>query len=216
MSLILKTNNPRDWRDFYATPLSLTLPATKLISNFLTVKNPRILDPGCGTGHWGFAVKNIFPTSNLIGVDRFVSPDSRFSFNYDYLFLGDDFGDYRDFPETKFQFDLIIGNPPYSLAEDFIWKSFRLINKHAWLMFLLPVQFICGQRKHKKFWSAGWSPRFVYNLPRRPSFTNNKKTDNREFALYIWYVEENANFEYKGQWLDWDYDKNLYAKYGVW
>lgn len=77
---------------------------------------------------------------------------------------------------------LVITNPPYNLAEEFIRKA--LARKTAFdAAFLLRLNFL-GSQKRAQFHRD--NPSDVFVLPRRPSFTPDGKTDATEYAWFVW------------------------------
>ncbi len=77
-------------------------------------------------------------------------------------------------------FDVCIGNPPYSLAKEFVDRALGCSRVVA---FLLRLNFLGSQKR------AAWlreQPPSVYVLPRRPSFTDDNKTDATEYAWFVW------------------------------
>jgi hypothetical protein len=92
------------------------------------------------------------------------------------LFIG-------DFLKTDFEvgkYKVIITNPPYSLAMDFIEKALSL--KPEKLVLLLRVNFL-GSEKRCSFFRNN-SPD-VYLLPNRPSFAFGG-TDACEYGFFVW------------------------------
>ncbi len=77
-------------------------------------------------------------------------------------------------------FDVCIGNPPYSLAQEFVDRALGCSRVVA---FLLRLNFP-GSRK-RAAWLRRSTPS-VYVLPRRPSFTDDNKTDACEYAWFLW------------------------------
>ena len=77
---------------------------------------------------------------------------------------------------------LIVTNPPYGLAEEFIRRA--LSQRSAFdRAFLLRLNFLGSQKR------AGFhrdNPSDVYVLPRRPSFTSDGKSDSTEYAWFVW------------------------------
>lgn len=90
-------------------------------------------------------------------------------------------GDFlRDAPPSG-PFITIITNPPYSLAMEFIQRSFDLA-PGAFIVMLLRVNFAASAARStfmREF------PPDVYVLPNRPSFTNGG-TDATEYAWFVW------------------------------
>jgi hypothetical protein len=76
--------------------------------------------------------------------------------------------------------DVIIGNPPYSLAFEFVKRSMELAAKQ--IAFLLRIDFVVSVKKHQ--WLTENMPD-IYVLPNRPSFVR-KKTDMANYAWLVW------------------------------
>jgi len=82
---------------------------------------------------------------------------------------------------------LVIGNPPYSLAEQFVRHS-RAIFPDAEIVFLLRVNFLGSEDRIALYRELGVPNIFV--LPNRPPFSRNKTgkigTDSCEYAWFHW------------------------------
>lgn len=80
------------------------------------------------------------------------------------------------------RFDLIIANPPYSIALEFIEAALSMRKSQGVVAFLLRINFLGSQER------ADWHrahPCKLYVLPRRPSFTGGG-TDATEYAWFVW------------------------------
>jgi hypothetical protein len=77
------------------------------------------------------------------------------------------------------RFDVLITNPPFSLAQEFIERSLRVADCVA---MLLRLNYL-GGAKRCEFMRA--NPPSVYVLPNRPSFTGHG-TDATEYAWFVW------------------------------
>lgn len=53
----------------------------------------------------------------------------------------------EDFPDSFPLFDLVIGNPPFSLGTEFLDASYQLIKKTGRILFLLPTQYFQSQER---------------------------------------------------------------------
>ena len=76
-------------------------------------------------------------------------------------------------------YDVVIGNPPYSLAMEFVQACLQL-GEHVAL--LLRLNFV-GSAKRSDFLRRQMPD--IYVLPNRPSFTGGK-TDSIEYAWFVW------------------------------
>lgn len=85
-----------------------------------------------------------------------------------------------DFFEHEGEYDLIITNPPFSLAQEFIEHSMSMAPT---VIMLLRLNFLGSQARHE-FWKQ-FPPDGLIILSKRPSFTG-KGTDSSDYAWFIW------------------------------
>ena len=76
--------------------------------------------------------------------------------------------------------DLIVTNPPFSLAQRFIDHSIAHANT---VLMLLRINYLGSISRHD--WWKAQSPTSLYVLSKRPSFTG-KGTDATDYAWYVW------------------------------
>ena len=81
----------------------------------------------------------------------------------------------------------VIGNPPYSVAWDFIKEASRKFPR-AEICFLLRVAFAASEERNA--FMRDTTPD-VYVLPNRPSFTGDG-SDSADYAWFIWQPETRA------------------------
>lgn len=151
--------------DFYETPAWLTraiLPEIKQLHG----DRPLFLEPACGQGAIVRELAAFFPQSGICAND---------------LTMGVDF--LKIEPRGPKPFDVIITNPPYSLAQEFIEQALKWRRSELSLVvMLLRLNFLGSQKRAA--WLRQHTPS-VYVSPRRPSFTG-KGTDATEYAWFIW------------------------------
>lgn len=197
-----KSDRPRSQRDFYETPIELCEMALTLLYDDLNLQPSSILDPGCGTGNWGKAVRNTWNEYPLLfGVDLNFEVSENI---YDSLFKQN----YLNYI-SHLKFGLIVGNPPYSLAEEFIQKSLSLVQDDGYIFFLLRLDFLASQKRLATLYNLypKTGLRTVYVSSRRPSFysTNGKHTvDTLEYAMYLW--QKGYTGETTLKWFYWEYN----------
>jgi len=198
--MIITTDKPmreRDLHDFYPTPLALCDKALGLVNFDSNYQPYRILDPGAGTGVWGAAASRRWLEPAIVGIElRQVEKPA----DYDMWHCTD----YLAFNFALTKFDLVIGNPPYKHAEQFVRKSHALLTPQGEMIFLLRLAFLEGQARGKGLWCE-IPPRFVYVLSKRPSFITEGdkkgKTDATAYALFHWVKGDHRPTTLS--WLDW-------------
>lgn len=87
--------------------------------------------------------------------------------------------------------DLAIGNPPFSRAQQHIEL---LLPRVRFLAFLLRMSFLGSQERARTLWRQPNKLRMVVPLAERPSFVGGK-TDNSEYAIFIWQHNHSGHTE---------------------
>lgn len=181
------TGHERAYNDFYGTSDWITkaiLPCLKK-----PIYKPVVFDPCAGDGAIYKAVSEVWTDSKFVGVE-IDSCRKSFS-NPDYNTILGDYLKIDDLSQLAYKPDILITNPPYSLAQEFIEKSLKLL-PDAEIAMLLRLNFL-GSKKRKEFNKD--YPCNIYVSPRRPGFTNNGKTDATEYAWFV-YNQDTTNKYY--------------------
>lgn len=89
--------------------------------------------------------------------------------------------------ETFFDqyYDMVITNPPFSLAIEFIEKSLRIVKPRGYVVMLLRLNFF-GSEDRNHFFLSGNMPALAYVHAKRLGFTPDGKTDSIEYVHAIW------------------------------
>ena len=191
---------PRHDRDFYQTPQWLIDAIVPKIVRRPTLTDAvpflRILDPGCGDGRIGNTLK-VFAISLGWQVELVM---------YDIEPQGA--GVKKDFFEVEPDptFDIVAGNPPFTLAQRFVDHGRKFLNPHtsSALTYLLRINFLGAQSRAS--WHREWKPSAIYISPRRPSFKQGgkSKTDATEYA-WIQYDTDRGDYLTNLQFLETEY-----------
>ena len=176
----MQRRKDRDANGAYFTP-------TETILDFLAVQDVldpcmSVWEPACGSGNISKAL--ISKGYNVFSSDLY---------NYGYGMTG------VDFLKVSKKFDVIITNPPYSLAEQFIERSLE----HASIVvMLLRLSFLEGQGRARGLWKHH-PPHRVYICGRRPSMykVNHIGKKNGGFVAYAWYVWKKESTESRLEWI---------------
>lgn len=86
---------------------------------------------------------------------------------------------------------VILGNPPYSFALEFVKKAMELGPNYV--CFLLRISFL-GSSERSSFMRQNMPD--VYLLPNRPSF-NGKGADTSEYGWFVWKRNDQGTYESK-------------------
>lgn len=181
-------------RDFYPTPPEFCAAALAHCQPWIARepdKALRVLDAGAGAGAWGLALKAVRPAAHMVGVDLpGVFPvDAYDEWHEDYFEVW--IAQYIGQP-----FDLVIGNPPY--ANDTPEKWLRLIWRHLTpsgrVFWLLRLNWYSSQGRHKRLFMAGYHPAHIWQSASRISFTGDGKTDDTDYAMYLWTKDHDRDY----------------------
>ncbi len=144
-----------------------------------------LLEPGCGAkapfavaGTREGCITRAVELRDVLGSKKAPACDI-FEEGFDFLSPDNDWGDSS--------YDIIVANPPFSIAESFIWKSLELLHPRGVMVYLLRVNFLSSLKRRKLY--AERPPQEVHVLQRRPSFSYDGKTDMTEYAFYVWMGE---------------------------
>ncbi|HMN10757.1 MAG TPA: hypothetical protein PKD55_00365 [Bellilinea sp.] len=195
---------PRDARDFYPTPVGLIRAAMdRIYTNICQDQSDasviqEILDPGAGLGVWGYGARERFPNARVSGVEYYFKERPSF-------YTGEWFvGDYTKNILPHGVYDLVIGNPPYKYAEQFVRQAMQ--HSKRYVVYLLRLGFLESQSRMDGLWKE-MPTRQIFVLGKRPSFTGDGKTDATAYAIYFW--DKVNPTRYPHEWLHWDYDKGI-------
>jgi hypothetical protein len=97
-------------------------------------------------------------------------------------------GDYLTM-ETRTDYDIIITNPPFNIAQQIIEKAMRDVQEGGYVIMLLRLNFLGGQCR-KEFWEK-YPPQRIYVHRKRMSFQDKGGTDSIEYMHCVWQKGEN-------------------------
>ena len=161
----------RPMLDFYETP---SWAVRAILPELRVDATCKILDPGCGTGAILRVLGAAFPENYVQGIEK---DEAR----YEACAASTDLDvEHGCFFSHQTKWDLIVCNPPYVIAQEFVQHALTLA---PLVCMLLRLPWIASQSR------ADWhrdNPAHINILPRRPSFTADGKTDATEYAWFIW------------------------------
>lgn len=162
--------------DFYPTPLHVAVDALSFLPTELEAT--RILDPGAGTGIWGRAARRLYPYAHIMGYE--VRTETEKPNAYD-VWRHEDFLLSPPFEHSN----LVIGNPPYEYAEQFVRGGLDNLLSGGYLIFLLRLNFLESQARVKTLY-RDYPPQTVIVRASRVSFTGDGQSNATAYAYFIW------------------------------
>ena len=174
MSATNRTNVRKPY-DFYSTPIECV---KTLLDNIDLYKyGNSVLEPSAGNGNICKVFKEYYPNKDLTAVElREEEYNNLCQLNIDDVII-------NSYYNIRDEYDIIIGNPPYSEAQEFIEHSFGLLKENGILIFLLRTNFLESKKRYE-FWKKHPLTK-LYTLSKRPSFTG-KGTDATSYSWFIW------------------------------
>lgn len=172
----------RKERDAYYTPVGLAHGIAKIAG----LRNGcRVLEPSCGDGRFVGAVSRVARDCQMTAVDLDAAAPGLQMDIFGWESFEAVVADFLAW-ETDRRFDVIIANPPYVLAEEFVRKCWDLLADGGRMTFLLRAGFLHAQGRGG-LWSGGlWCDRHYCIVP-RPSFTADGKTDGTDYTAFQWW-----------------------------
>ena len=172
--------------DYYITPPGLAeLGVLKTVHRHsphsLKDRKTTFLEPGCGEfAPFADAACEYF--SDVTAVDIMQKPEGAVEDEIDQRYECDFL--YPNWSEGK-KFDLIVGNPPFKDAAQFILQSLKLLEHNGTLAFLLRLCFLASIKRIPFF--RDYPPNHVTVLAKRPSFfVENSRTDGQDYGFFFW------------------------------
>lgn len=166
--------------DFYPTPI----PTIEAFLDIFPLRGIEVLEPGAGGG-------NIIKTLQKYGdftIDAVeIRPEEKE--NLQQLGANVIIGDYLSMNIDK-KYDLIIGNPPFGQAIEFVERSLELLKPGGMLIFLLRTAFMESDQRFTFWQQPKHQIAGLYTLHKRPSFTGHG-TDATSYSWFVWQPDSN-------------------------
>jgi hypothetical protein len=174
-----KAPKPRIVLDVYETPPLLALAIAERLRE-LGLSPARILEPSAASGNFVQAARATWPDARIAAVEaRSECKDALTAAGAGEIAIGD----FAELAKVCPKADLIIGNPPFKLAEDHLRLALELLHPCGRLAFLLRLAFLASARRQGIF-EAG-ELHYLAPIVPRPSFTIDAKHDYAEYALFV-------------------------------
>ncbi len=158
----------REKDDFYPTPDWLI---DAILPHVIRWPCGKILEPACGDGAIVKRIKHFYGDMDITSMD--ITRRNFPCIEQDFLTA-----------EPDPNFDIIITNPPYSLAQEFVTAALKWRRHYtSKVVMLFRLNFVEGQKRSK--WMKENLPDRILVTPRRPSFRKGGN-DNCAYAWWVW------------------------------
>lgn len=126
----------------------------------------QVLEPSAGKGPFVRALAKRKGSVHVTGIDpNFDAPDD-LPENAEWERMS--LEDLHEALEGEAPFDIVCGNPPFSLAHEHLLLLFKMVRKGGYIGFLLRSGFLSSAKRAPFF--AAYPPKHVYIFSNRPSF----------------------------------------------
>lgn len=182
--------------DDYQTPFDCALAITKRVAEVVGPKR-FIYEPSAGRGAFVRACREVYPTACITAVDVRAKLGARCLQEGAHGFYGEDYFRHLQEEGGFMGHSLITGNPPFSLALEFILASLNALPVGSHLALLLNLRIHAGRDRAEKLWSRR-DLRAWFALAQRPAFDRSesaddgdldfteKGNDNSDYGVFIW------------------------------
>ena len=166
--------------DFYATPFETVY---SFLDAYDGIKSSdSILEPSAGNGNIIKALRNRGYDNHIDAVE--LREEERYNLIGHADRVG--IGDFLEM-EGLGPYDVVIGNPPFSKALEFVKKSLEVVRPGGRVIMLLRTSFLESKTRFQ-FWKEN-PLSGLYTLSKRPSFTG-KGTDATSYSWFVWCKSE--------------------------
>lgn len=169
---------PADSRDDFPTPPWATRALLEHIIGHQNIGQMSCLEPACGAGHMAKVLK-----------EYFAEVETADAYPYGY-------GEVSDYLESDYsvgEFDWIITNPPFRLAEDFIIRSLQTA-KHGVAMLVRSV-FLESVGRYNRLFQQHPPSMFAQFVERVPMVRGRLDAKATTATGYAWMVWEQGNLD---------------------
>lgn len=173
--------------DYYPTPDRLAVACCRALVQFCP-RPKRILEPSAGAGAFVRAVRQVWPDAHLTAVElRGEEHDSLVASGADQVVIDE----FKKFLMASLLSEpvLVVGNPPYSLAQEHIMLLLDYLPPGSLIAFLLKLGFMGTKDRADLLWKQGQC-HYIKPILGRPSFVKGGQStsDVNEYGLFIWEV----------------------------
>lgn len=158
--------------DRYYTPRWVVRQCCDHVLPALKLEVGSILEPSAGVGSFVRELRDRYPGACLHAndIDPYRYPEATKTFCGDFLAF-----------EPTARYDVVVGNPPYTRALEFVRHALGLGTA---VVFLLRQGFLSSARRNDFFRTR--PPLHIFQLAHRPSFTQDRRTDAADYCFCCW------------------------------
>lgn len=181
---------PKEKNDNYPTPNAL---ASHIVSRLSEMYGDArqfdwLVEPSAGNGMFVRHIRAAWPQKTLVAVElRQEEEDNLRSAGSSYVAI-------KPFEEWALHNSpqnpaLVIGNPPFTLAQLHLERMFQFFPEGSEIALLLRFSFFGGRERNETFWRNGGSQNLKHIIPiaPRPTFVRGT-SDNSEYSVFIWKI----------------------------
>lgn len=177
----------REPNDFYPTPAPLPEVICTRLAKVLPNYHFEVIEPSAGNGAFVAPLRQLWSLPPLLAIDVQPDHDALSKAGADAVYKDDWVHWVRSHPIEEPS--LVVGNPPFSLAQEHISAGLDYLLPKSHICFLLKLNFLGGKKREETFWRQG-QLRYVIPIVGRPTFVSGEVAinDTNEYGVFIWEV----------------------------
>lgn len=169
------TNQSASVSNYYVTPIETITAFMEAWQGWRNLESIAALDPCAGgSENTPMSYHSALSSLGIVNIDTMDNrPDSPAAMKQDYLQA-----------KVAGQYNLIISNPPFSLATAFVDRALEDVVRGGFVVMLLRLN-IFGSKKRREWWQLHM-PVEAYVHSHRPSFSGGRGHDSIEYMHAVW------------------------------
>jgi hypothetical protein len=178
----------REENDFYPTPDDLAVAITQRVGLMVPPKTiDSLIEPSAGSGAFVRPMRAFWSQHQITAIDIEPHEPALVAAGASSIIQAD----WKEWISKAYVPNpvLVLGNPPFSVAEDHIRVGLDYLPPTSHIVFLLKLNFIGGTDRAEHFWRLQ-QLKWIVPIAGRPSFVKGKKAmnDTNEYGVFFWEV----------------------------
>lgn len=184
---MLRAARDRNPFDAYLTPDALALAICRHLDVSCCIFPDGIIEPSAGKGAFVRAARAVWPTIPIAAIEIQTGYTKALKVAGANIVLIQRWEDVKGGHAALTTYEgqhLVVGNPPYNLAQPHIEHALSIMRGGDWLAFLMRLSLLGSQKRAASLWTDA-PLRYLIPIAERADFTGGS-SDNSEYGVFVW------------------------------